>query len=61
MAYQVNLTTRFRGITSRTGLLLQGPAGWGEWSPFPEYERPEIKCCPPSLHHVQLLSAAGSS
>ena len=42
VAYQVNLTTRFRGITSRTGLLLQGPAGWGEWSPFPEYERPEI-------------------
>ena len=38
----MNLTTRFRGITSRTGLLLQGPAGWGEWSPFPEYERPEI-------------------
>ena len=24
-------------MTERTGVLLQGPAGWGEFSPFPEY------------------------
>ncbi len=42
VAYDVGLTTRFRGITRRSGMLLHGPAGWGEWSPFPEYERPEI-------------------
>ena len=42
LTYDVGLTTRFRGITRRSGVLLQGSAGWGEWSPFPEYRRPEI-------------------
>jgi O-succinylbenzoate synthase len=42
VAYELALTTRFRGVVSRSGLLVEGPAGWGEWSPFPEYERPEI-------------------
>ena len=42
VAYDVALTTRFRGITRRSGMLVHGPAGWGEWSPFPEYGRPEI-------------------
>jgi len=31
------LRTRFRGITEREALLLDGPAGWGEFSPFLEY------------------------
>lgn len=35
--FGVDLTTRFRGVTRRRGVLLHGPAGWGEWSPFPEY------------------------
>lgn len=35
--FDVPLMTRFRGVTRRTGLLLHGPAGWGEWSPFDEY------------------------
>jgi O-succinylbenzoate synthase len=30
----------FRGVTERTGVLLRGPAGWGEFSPFPGYEPP---------------------
>ncbi len=42
VAYELPLTTRFRGVTSRSGMLLHGAAGWGEWSPFPEYTRPEI-------------------
>lgn len=33
----VPLTTRFRGINSREALLLEGPQGWTEFSPFPEY------------------------
>lgn len=37
VVYDIPLTTRFRGITRRRGVLLQGPAGWAEWSPFPEY------------------------
>lgn len=40
--YALPLRTRFRGLNVRHGLLLRGPAGWAEWSPFAEYERPEI-------------------
>jgi len=36
-AFAIPLRTRFRGITVREGALLHGPAGWGEFSPFPEY------------------------
>lgn len=35
--FRVPMRQRFRGVTERTGVLLQGPAGWGEFSPFPEY------------------------
>ena len=31
----------FRGVRVREALLLQGPAGWGEFSPFPEYDDAE--------------------
>ncbi|QEO08825.1 o-succinylbenzoate synthase [Protaetiibacter larvae] len=31
------LVTRFRGVTEREALLLHGPSGWGEFSPFLEY------------------------
>jgi O-succinylbenzoate synthase len=36
--YSIALTTRFRGIDVREGLLLEGPAGWGEFCPFTEYD-----------------------
>ncbi|MDX2376017.1 o-succinylbenzoate synthase [Microbacterium sp. LRZ72] len=32
------LRTRFRGIDTREALLLEGPRGWTEFSPFPEYD-----------------------
>src|SRR6202044_797707 len=31
------MRTRFRGITVREGALIEGPAGWAEFSPFGEY------------------------
>jgi len=31
------MSTRFRGIDMREALLLEGPAGWTEFSPFVEY------------------------
>ena len=34
------MRVRFRGQERRRGVLLQGPAGWGEFSPFPEYDAP---------------------
>lgn len=36
--YSLPMRTRFRGITVREGALLRGEAGWGEWSPFLEYD-----------------------
>src|SRR3954470_11173887 len=39
--FAIPLHTRFRGITVREGMLLRGEAGWGEWSPFLEYD-PEV-------------------
>lgn len=35
------LVTRFRGVTEREALLLHGPRGWGEFSPFLEYDDTE--------------------
>jgi O-succinylbenzoate synthase len=35
--FAVPMRTRFRGTSLREGVLLRGPAGWGEFSPFPEY------------------------
>jgi O-succinylbenzoate synthase len=35
--YAIPLRTRFRGITVREGVLVEGPAGWAEFCPFPEY------------------------
>ena len=36
-AFVVPLRTLFRGVDSRDGVLVAGPAGWGEFSPFPDY------------------------
>jgi O-succinylbenzoate synthase len=36
-AYSIPMRNRFRGITVREGALIEGPAGWGEFSPFAEY------------------------
>lgn len=41
--FRVHLTTRFRGVTERSGVLIRGRAAdgvdaWGEYSPFPDYD-----------------------
>jgi len=36
-AFAIRCRFRFRGITVREGALIEGPAGWGEFSPFAEY------------------------
>jgi len=38
--YAIGLRTRFRGIDVREGALIRGDAGWGEFSPFLEYDDP---------------------
>ncbi|GGG74052.1 o-succinylbenzoate synthase [Corynebacterium pelargi] len=42
-SYVVALPMRvqFRGIQTREALLIQGPAGWGEFCPFEDYAAPE--------------------
>ncbi|OLT48008.1 O-succinylbenzoate synthase [Saccharomonospora sp. CUA-673] len=35
--FALPLHNRFRGITVREGVLLRGPAGWGEFNPFRDY------------------------
>jgi len=46
--YSLPMRTRFRGITVREGVLLRGETGWGEWSPFLEYDaavaEPWLRC-----------------
>jgi O-succinylbenzoate synthase len=46
--FSIPLTTRFRGIAVREGVLVEGDAGWGEWSPFleyaPEVAEPWLRC-----------------
>ena len=33
----IPMRVKFRGVTTREGVLFEGPYGWAEWSPFPEY------------------------
>lgn len=44
----IPMRARFRGITVREVVLLPGVAGWGEWSPFLEYDAatatPWLRC-----------------
>ncbi len=35
------MRTRFRGVERREAMLIEGPEGWGEFSPFAEYEDAE--------------------
>jgi o-succinylbenzoate synthase len=44
LVYSIPMRTRFRGIEVREGVLLRGPAGWGEFSPFWDYDVAE--CVP---------------
>lgn len=35
--FVLDLNARFRNTQVRTGVLISGPSGWGEFAPFPEY------------------------
>ena len=41
--YRIPLRTRFRGIDLREGVLVRGRAGWGEFSPFWDYDTSESR------------------
>lgn len=42
--FAIGMPVRFRGISRREGVLLQGAAGWGEFSPFLDYD--DAECVP---------------
>lgn len=42
--YSIPMRHRFRGVCQREGVLLRGPAGWGEFSPFADYS--DAECVP---------------
>lgn len=54
--WAIAMPTTFRGIERREGLVLRGPAGWAEFSPFLDY--PPAECVPwlrsalDSAHHA---------
>jgi O-succinylbenzoate synthase len=52
--YSIPMRNRFRGITVREGVLIEGAAGWGEFCPFLDYSDAE---CVPWLECA--LEAAG--
>ena len=37
----IPMRVKFRGVLHREALLIHGPTGWGEFSPFPEYDDAE--------------------
>ena len=55
-AFAIPMPTKFRGTTLREGALLHGPAGWGEFSPFPDYGPRE---CARWLHCAVEAAAIG--
>jgi O-succinylbenzoate synthase len=42
--FAIGMPVRFRGIRRREGVLLHGDAGWGEFSPFLDYD--DAECVP---------------
>lgn len=44
VVFDIPMRLRFRGQDRRTGVLLHGPTGWGEFSPFPNYD--DATCVP---------------
>ena len=55
LVYSIPLRTRFRGLTAREGVLVEGAEGWGEFSPFLEYDdataAPWLDCALEAAEH----------
>lgn len=54
--FSIEMRTRFRGVNHREGVLLRGPAGWGEFSPFRDYDEPT---CVPWLRAAREAAVDG--
>lgn len=40
--FRIPMKVTFRGVTHREGILVRGPHGWGEFSPFPDYSGADL-------------------
>ncbi len=56
IVYDLPLRLGFRGLRRRQGVLIEGPAGWGDWCPFPEYDDAESA---PWLHAAHEAATIG--
>ena len=54
--FAIDMPVRFRGIARREGVVLRGAAGWGEFSPFLDYDDatcvPWLRCALESAEHA---------
>jgi O-succinylbenzoate synthase len=53
--WSVPMRNRFRGLEVRDGVLVQGPAGWGEFSPFWDYDVAESRRWWACAHEAAVL------
>ena len=53
--FSIPMRTRFRGIDVRDGVLVPGPAGWGEFSPFWDYDVTESRRWWAAAHEAAVL------
>jgi O-succinylbenzoate synthase len=53
--WSVPMRSRFRGLDVRDGVLVQGPAGWGEFSPFWDYGLDESRRWWAAAHEAAML------
>lgn len=53
--FSIPMVTRFRGIVEREGILLRGPAGWGEFAPFADYSAPQCRPWLAAAHEAARL------
>ncbi|MFT4299225.1 MAG: o-succinylbenzoate synthase [Aeromicrobium sp.] len=53
--FSLPLRDRFRGIDRREGVLIEGPAGWGEFAPFAEYSDAEAAAWWRAAHEAAFI------
>ena len=51
-AFRIPLRLPFRGTRERSGVLIKGPRGWGEFSPFPDYGVERAARCWAAAHEA---------
>ena len=54
--FSIPMRVRFRGVDVREGVLVRGADGWGEFSPFPDYD---VAACVPWLRAAREAADVG--